>query len=132
MLIILIDIFINVRIRKRAVVQPNQACQQDQNMRRQNTLQKQMFILMLASICIFLITTLPMAIYKITSPRQADILTSIFQIITIWVGLLWFQSLNYAVSIATHIMLFFIFISSSIFTFTVSVQHYSVKNLNRI
>jgi cytochrome b subunit of formate dehydrogenase len=120
MLIILIDIFINVRIRKRAVVQPNQAWQQDQNMRRQNTLQKQMFILMLASICIFLITTLPMAIYKITSPRQADIFTSIFQIITIWVGLLWFQSLNYAVSIATHIMLFFLFLSLGQFLHSLS------------
>ena len=57
MSVILIDIFINVRIRKRAVVQPRQSGANDPNIERQKALQKQMFILMLASICIFLITS---------------------------------------------------------------------------
>ncbi len=98
MLIMLIDIFINVRIRKRALIQPNQAWQNTQNMNRQKTLQTQMFILMFASISIFLISCLPLAIYKITSPRQDDILDAIYQILSIWTALAWFQSLNYAVN----------------------------------
>ena len=72
MLVILIDIFINLRFRKRALVQPNQTLQQAQNMKRQKILQRQMFILMFASICIFLITSLPLGICKITSVRQVD------------------------------------------------------------
>ncbi len=106
MSVILIDIFINVRTRKRAVVHPNQAWQQDKNTKRRNTLQKQMFILMFASICIFLITNLPVAIYKITSPREANISLSIFRIISIWVGLVWFQSLNFAVNIPIYTSLY--------------------------
>jgi hypothetical protein len=102
MLTILIDMIISIRLRKRALVQPTQAWQNNQNIRRQKTLQKQMFILMFASICIFLITSLPLAIYKITSPRQADILNSIYQILTIWTALAWFQSLNYAVRISNN------------------------------
>lgn len=78
------DIFINVRIRKRAVIQP---------------IQFQMFILMLTSTCIFLITTLPLAIYKITSPRETNFGMSALKITTIWTALGWFQSLNYAVRI---------------------------------
>jgi hypothetical protein len=99
MLIFLIDIIINIRVRKRAVVQSTQAWQNDQNAKRQKTLQKQMFILMFASICIFLITGLPLAIYKITSPRQANVFAVVYQILTVWTILTWFQSLNYAVII---------------------------------
>ena len=99
MLVILIDIFINVRLRKRALVQPNQAWQQVQSTQRHKTLQRQMFILMFASICIFLITSLPLGIYKIISAREADISILVFQILSVWTGLGWFQSLNYAVSL---------------------------------
>ena len=102
MSVILIDIFINIRIRKKAVVHPNQAWRQNKNTKRQNTLQKQMLILMFASICIFLITNLPVAVYKITSPREGNISVSVFQIISIWVGLVWFQSLNFAVNIPVY------------------------------
>lgn len=99
MLIIAIDIFINVRLRKRVVIQLNQTGYGDKNTNRANTLQKQMFILMLASIGIFLITSLPVALYKITSPRESNPVVSLFRIVGIWVGLGWLQSLNYAVSI---------------------------------
>jgi hypothetical protein len=55
---------------------------------------------MSTSIFIFLLTTLPLAIYKITSPRQANISSAIFTVITVWTGLNWFQTLNYAVNIS--------------------------------
>jgi hypothetical protein len=96
MLIILIDISIHVRIRKRVVVQPSQ-----KNIHQKNV-QKQMLILMFASICIFLITNLPLSIYKIISPR-GDVLSVVSLRTTIWTGLGWFQSLNYAVIISIYI-----------------------------
>ena len=95
MISFLIDIFISIRTSKRAVVQPANASQGVS--RQQKNLQTQMFILMTTSIVIFLTTTLPVAIYKITSPRSTNISTTILQIVTIWAGLTWFQTLNYAV-----------------------------------
>lgn len=56
MLIIVCDIFIYVRPRKRVVIQPGH------NNPQQRIVQKQMFILMFASICIFLISNLPQGI----------------------------------------------------------------------
>jgi hypothetical protein len=93
------DIFISVRIRKRAVIQPIQLQQGNNTRNQQRSLQLQMFILMLTSTCIFLITTLPLSIYKITSPRQVDFDNSILIITSIWTALGWFQSLNYGVNI---------------------------------
>ena len=99
MLLILIDILINVRIHKRNVIQPAQSQYGDIRAHHHRNLQLQMLILILTRISIFLITTLPIAIYRITSPRDANLFTSVLQITTIWTGLGWFQSLNYAVSI---------------------------------
>jgi len=100
MLLILTDIFISVRIRKRAVIQPSQLQGGDNRAKQQRNLQLQMFILMLTSASIFLITTLPLGIYKITTPRAINLSSSIFQIISVWTILVWFQSLNYAVIIS--------------------------------
>lgn len=97
MIIILVDIFIILRVRKRAVIQPNVGTGHSQKSQQQRHLQLQMFVLMIASIAIFLITTLPIAIYRITSPRERNVSNSIVRIISVWVGLGWFQSLNYAV-----------------------------------
>jgi hypothetical protein len=102
MLVILIDIFISVRIRKQAVVQPIQLHRDLLNMKRQKTFQKQMFILMFTSICIFLITSLPFGIYKIISPRQADLLVDVYQVIIVWTAVEWFQTLFYAVSVSIN------------------------------
>ena len=113
MSIFLIDILISIRIRKRAVIHGNQNSQGSHQTNHQKHLQMQLFILMTASICIFLITTLPVAIYKITSPRQSDISTTILTIVSVWSGLLWLQSLNYAVSISC----FFLFHNSNFFFF---------------
>ena len=112
MLLILIDIFIHVRTHKRNLIQPAQLQRVDNRANHQKNIQLQMFILMLSSIIIFLITTLPIAIYKITSVRAADLFVSIPQITSIMTGLGWFQSLNYAVSIVLnqdlHIFLLFV------------------------
>jgi hypothetical protein len=99
MFAVLIDIFISVRSRKRAVTQTTQVLGENQNNKRQGNLQNQMFILMFASIFIFLITNLPVAIYKITALQTSSIGTTFEQISTVWTALAWFQSLNYAVTI---------------------------------
>ena len=99
MVLILMDIFINVRIRKRAVIQPIQLQATINRGNQPKNLQFHMFILMLTSTFLFLITTLPLAIYKITSPREGNFNLSVLKITSIWTGLGWFQSLNYAVSI---------------------------------
>ena len=65
MLIALLDIFTHIRLRKQAVAVIVQA-----NNQNQAAIQNLMFILMLASICIFLITTIPLGMYKIISPRR--------------------------------------------------------------
>jgi hypothetical protein len=97
MLIILFDIFIHVRIRQRAVIQAGQTNNHQANV------QKQMFILMFASICVFLITTLPLGIYKIISTR-GQIIGVQALLTSIWAGLGWFQSLNYAVDISIRLI----------------------------
>jgi ABC-type multidrug transport system fused ATPase/permease subunit len=102
MLLILIDIFIQVRIHKRNLIQPAPLPRVDNRTNHQKNIQLQMFILMLSSISIFLMTTLPLAIYKITSVRDSNFLVSIPQVTSIWTGLGWFQSLNYAVSIVSN------------------------------
>ena len=99
MLVILLDIVISVRLRKRAVAQSVQTWTNDTNNgQRQKNVQKQMFILMLASIGIFLITSLPQGVGKLTLPSDEQLSASVTRIITTWTILGWVQSLNYAVS----------------------------------
>jgi hypothetical protein len=112
MLLIFTDIFINVRIRKRALIQPIQLPQGINRANQQRNLQLQMFILMLASTGIFLITTFPISIFKIITPRQvsATTITSFFDLMNIWAGLQWFQTLNFAVNnFLLHDLYFFFF-----------------------
>ena len=92
MLIILLDIFIHIRLRKRALVHPGQVNHQ------QRDVQKQMFILILASIGLFLLTNLPIGIYKIISPR-GNVFSEALTRTSIYTGLIWFQSLNYVVGL---------------------------------
>jgi hypothetical protein len=99
MVLILIDIIISVHIRKRALIHPLYNSHGQNIIHHQKHVQIQMFILMTTSVFLFLITTLPVAIYKIISPRQNNITTEIFAIVSIWSGLAWFQSLNYGVNI---------------------------------
>ncbi|CAF4527870.1 unnamed protein product [Rotaria sp. Silwood2] len=128
MLIILIDIFINVRVRKRTIIQPFQFTHGDRNMKRQKSLQKQMFILMFGSVCIFLITSLPSGIYKIQSPRQGTETITVLQLVCIGTSLQWFQSLFYATSFYIHCL------SSTLFRkeFTEQVRRIWNKRQSRV
>jgi len=90
---LVIDIFISIRIRKQAINR-----NPDGSIKRDGNFQKQMLFLMLASICVFLITTLPLAIYRIISPRQTLIIESIVNAVNNLTILTWLQSLNYSVS----------------------------------
>ena len=110
MIIFLTDIYINIQARKRAVVQPNSTSKETNKSQHQKTLQRQMLILMMTSIAIFLVTTLPVAIYKITSPRQSNISAALISITSIWAGFGWFQTLNYAVSIFSLFKISFLFL----------------------
>ena len=92
---ILIHIILYLRSRKRAANLPNQSA-------RQQVIQRQMYILMFASIGIFLATSLPVGIYKILSIRERSILSNLQQMITVWTAFGWFQSLNYAVNFYIH------------------------------
>lgn len=94
MLLVLLDMFISISIRKRALLQlQNQSTNQDKRF------QRQLFFLMLSSIIIFLITTLPLAIYRIVFPKQ--VLTMPVDeyglVMSISAGLTWFWGFNYAV-----------------------------------
>ena len=72
MLVTLIDIRINIYVRKRRLIQPIQGNDQ---ISRQGHIQKQMFILMFASICIFFLTILPNNLYKIIQAQENSIAT---------------------------------------------------------
>jgi hypothetical protein len=89
MTFILIDICINVHIRKRAL--SNQSTQLNKYK------EIQMFILMLSSIVIFVITTVPIFVYTIIAPRELYSLDFSTTLITITI-LNWTKSLNYSVS----------------------------------
>ncbi|CAF0771832.1 unnamed protein product [Adineta steineri] len=81
MLMTLIAIFINIYLRKRAIIQPTQTIHGNQNMIRQKQMHKQMLILMFAILYI--------------QPVVIDITI-------IWTALGWIQSLNYAINFYIH------------------------------
>ncbi|CAF1240114.1 unnamed protein product [Rotaria sp. Silwood1] len=87
-----------------------------------------MFILMLASIAIFLITSLPVALYKIASPREGNPVLLLFRIVGIWVGLGWLQSLNYAINFYIHCL------SSTLFRkeFKQQIKYMWSRNQSRV
>lgn len=70
----------------------------DNKTRKQKLVQNQLLLLMLASVLIFLITSLPLAICKIQSPRATSTIDGVFQVVSIWTGLGWFQSIFFAVN----------------------------------
>ncbi|CAF2460756.1 unnamed protein product [Rotaria sp. Silwood2] len=102
MLLILLDMFINIRLRKRALSQ--QIIFQNQTINRNRRFQKELFLLMLSSIIIFLTTTLPIAIYHIVFPKQ--VLTMKVEeyglVMSISAGLTFFWSFNYAMNFYIH------------------------------
>ncbi|CAF3430627.1 unnamed protein product [Rotaria sp. Silwood1] len=102
MLLILLDMFINIRVRKRALSQ--QIKFQNQTRNRSRSFQKELFLLMLSSIIIFLTTTLPIATYRIVFPKQ--VLTMKVEeygsVMSISAGLTCFWSFNYAINFYIH------------------------------
>ncbi|CAF0805501.1 unnamed protein product [Rotaria sordida] len=102
MLLVLLDMFINIRVRKRALSQQIQF--QNQTINRNRFFQKELFLLMLSSIIIFLTTTLPIATFRIIFPKQ--VLTMKVEeygsVMSISAGLTCFWSFNYAINFYIH------------------------------
>ncbi|CAF3024417.1 unnamed protein product [Rotaria sp. Silwood2] len=77
---------------------------QNQTINRNRRFQKELFLLMLSSIIIFLTTTLPIAIYHIVFPKQ--VLTMKVEeyglVMSISAGLTFFWSFNYAMNFYIH------------------------------
>jgi len=92
MLIILIDVFIYIRMRKRTVVQVNAIQNQQRN------LQNQMFILTLTSIGIFFLTNLPVSISITVLSRGNTVRQDSLSSTTIVSSLTWLRCLNYSVN----------------------------------
>jgi hypothetical protein len=67
----IISIFLKVRSQKKIVASQPQSINVDPSAGRKRRIHKQMFILMLSSICIFFITALPLVIYDTVAPYLA-------------------------------------------------------------
>ena len=96
MLLSVCDVFLIVRSRRRTVAGTSPASEETTN--RQKNIHKQMFVLILASVAIFFLTNLPIAIGRIIFPQSNGLIADPVSISTIWTGFSWFQSFNYAVS----------------------------------
>ncbi|CAF1400428.1 unnamed protein product [Adineta ricciae] len=102
MFFIVIDILINVHVRKQAFVRPIHAFAVCRNAQQRRSVNRQMLILTIGSVCFFFLTALPVSIYKIISPRDSNLINNYLSIISIWTGLGWIQSLFYAVNFYVH------------------------------
>mgnify|MGYP002379140567 FL=1 len=103
MLVLVIDTIIKIQSRKRTATQATQNIFTNQTSQRQNQLQKQMFILMFVSICVFFLTNLPLTLYKIIASQLSKNLEAEAVAFSInWTALGWVQSLNYAVNFYIH------------------------------
>lgn len=98
MLLALIGIMVKLYWSKRILLQPAQAGANNANQNRQKHLQKHMLILMLASVCIFFVTNLPLTISKITASKVKNVTASFMDVTSTWAIFSWIQSLNHAVS----------------------------------
>ena len=102
LIISLVDISVTIQVKKRFLQRGTGVHDQEQPGARQNrNMQRQMLFLMISSVALFLITTLPFFLYKIIFPRQAaSNLQNIDSelIIKLSAVFLFFQSLNYSVS----------------------------------
>lgn len=93
MILTLFDIIINIRTRRQAAF--TQAQRLDA---RTKNLQRQIFIILMSRICIFLASTLPFYIFRMITPRELA-LTSVTQsMIDTSAIYTWILNLNYTVS----------------------------------
>ena len=98
MIIMAINMFFKIRAQKKAVASQHPSTNADRSVGRDNRVQNQMFILMLSSICIFLITTLPLTIDHIVSSYTITDISSLEKMIKSMTIITWIQTLNCAVS----------------------------------
>ena len=105
MVFMVLDMFAKIRARKKAVAHraPNQ--NPDQAAVRDRHLQNQMLFLMLSSIGIFFVTTLPLTIAHILSVHQDIATVDLGVLLTTLTIVNWLQSLNCAVSFSTILYL---------------------------
>lgn len=93
-----INMFFKIRAQKKAVAPQPQPGNADRSIGRDQRVHNQMFILMLSSITIFLITTLPLTIDHIVSSYTITDLSAITKLMITTTILNWIQTLNCAVS----------------------------------
>jgi hypothetical protein len=93
-----IDMFIKIRAQKRAIFQQPQTANADRPVGRDKRLHNQMILLMVSSVGIFFVTTLPLTIGHIVSVYSITDFTILSQFIINLTILNWIQSLNCAVS----------------------------------
>lgn len=96
MFVMVIDMFLRLRAQKRAV----QSTSTSNTMahQRDKRLHNQMLLLMLSSIGLFLITTLPLTIDQIVSARIVRDIPGIENLLVVMSILAWIQNNNAAVS----------------------------------
>jgi hypothetical protein len=87
-----------IRAQKKAVAHQPQSINVNQSAGRDKHVQNQMFILMISSIGIFLVSTLPLTIDHVVSSYTITDLAGIEKLLITMPILNWIQTLNYAVS----------------------------------
>jgi hypothetical protein len=99
MVVMVLDMFAKIRARKKAVAHRAPTQNPDHAAVRDKNLQNQMLFLMLSSIGIFFVTTLPLTIGHILSVHQDIATVDLGALLTFLTILNWLQSLNCAVSL---------------------------------
>lgn len=98
MLTMVIDMSIKIRAQKRAIFHRPQPVQGDRIVERDRRIHNQMILLMLSSICVFLLTTFPLTIDHMVSSYTIRDLSDIPKLLITMTILNWIQTLNCAVS----------------------------------
>ena len=104
MIIMIVSMFFKVRAQKRAIAPQPQTVNPDRAVVRNKRMHNQMFILMLSSVGIFFVTTLPLTIDDVVSSYTISDIAGIERLLVSRTIINWIQSLNCAVS-------FFLFVT---------------------
>ena len=129
MVIMTIDMFMKIRAQKRTLGPQTQIINGDPTTTRDRRVHNQMILLMLSTIAIFLVTTLPWTIDRTITAYSASPLSNIPRLLISRTILVWFQSQNAAVSFIREIYerhyLYCVRLTS---IYAVLLQHCSGKN----
>lgn len=96
MIIMIVNMFFKIRAQKRAIAP--QTVNPDRSVGRNKRMHNQMFILMLSSVGIFFVTTLPLTIDDVVSSYTISDIAGIERLLVTRTIINWVQSLNCAVS----------------------------------